>query len=118
MTDTLPRFGFVTPDLCDDEHDCSIATGDAWLSRWVPRILSSSAYRAGGTALFITYDENDGRAGNHIYTVAVSRSVPPNSSSQEAFDHYSLLAAVEDLLGLSRLGQATTATSMRPAFHL
>ena len=28
---TLPAFSFVTPDLCNDTHDCSVATGDAWL---------------------------------------------------------------------------------------
>ncbi|HVM66563.1 MAG TPA: alkaline phosphatase family protein [Acidimicrobiales bacterium] len=25
----LPTFSFVTPNLCDDTHDCSVATGDA-----------------------------------------------------------------------------------------
>ena len=30
---TLPSFAFVTPDLCNDMHDCPIATGDAWLRR-------------------------------------------------------------------------------------
>jgi phospholipase C len=116
--DTLPRFAFLTPNLCNDEHDCSLATGDAWLSTWVPGILGSPAYRAGGTALFVTYDEDDNSANNRIYTVAVAPSVPPGTSSDAAFDHYSLLATMEDLLGLGRLGHAAAATSMRAAFHL
>jgi acid phosphatase len=116
--DTLPRFGFLTPNLCNDEHDCPIATGDAWLSTWVPKILASPAYQAGRTALFVTYDEDDTTGGNRIYTVVVAPSVPAATSSDAAFDHYSLLATFEDLLGLDHLGNAATATSLRAAFHL
>ena len=32
----LRPFSFVTPSLCNDMHDCSVATGDRWLSRNVP----------------------------------------------------------------------------------
>jgi hypothetical protein len=32
------------------------------------------------------------------------------------FDHYSLLATTEDMLGLPRLGAAATAPSLRTAF--
>jgi phospholipase C len=115
---TLPRFGFVTPDLCHDEHNCPVSAGDTWLSAWVPVILDSPAYRSGGTALFVTYDENDTSPGNRVYTVAVSPSVPPATVSTERFDHYSLLATVEDMLGLERLDRAASAVSMRPAFRL
>lgn len=116
--DTLPRFGFLTPNLCNDEHDCAIATGDAWLSMWVPKILSSPAYTAGGTALFVTYDEDDSTGGNRIYTVVAAPSVVAGTTSDAAFDHYSLLATMEDLLGVGRLGNAASATSMKAAFHL
>ncbi|HEX3623351.1 MAG TPA: alkaline phosphatase family protein [Acidimicrobiales bacterium] len=116
--DTLPKFGFLTPNLCNDEHDCGIATGDAWLSTWVPKILGSPAYAAGGTALFVTYDEDDTTGGNRVYTVAVAASVIAGTSSDAAFDHYSLLATMDDMLGLGRLGSAGGATSMRLALHL
>jgi phospholipase C len=57
---TLPQYVWITPNLCDDMHDsCGgspIAHGDAWLSRNVPPILDSAAYKDGG-ALFITWDE-------------------------------------------------------------
>ena len=44
---TLPAFSFVTPNLCDDTHDCSVATGDAWLKSWFAKILASPTYPAG-----------------------------------------------------------------------
>ena len=38
----LARFSFITPNLCNDEHDCSVSTGDHWLSHLMPKILSST----------------------------------------------------------------------------
>jgi len=114
----LARYNFVTPDLVHDEHDGSVASGDAWLAVWVPKILASPAYRAGRTALFVTYDENDHRDGNHVYTVVVSPSTPAHTMAGAAFNHYSLLATQEDMLGVGRLGSAAPAPSMRAAFHL
>ncbi|MFN2606928.1 MAG: alkaline phosphatase family protein [Acidimicrobiales bacterium] len=115
---TLPRFAFLTPNLCDDEHDCPVATGDAWLSRWLPKVFDSPLYRAGSTALFVTYDESDNGAGNHVYTVAAAPSVPPGTTAAARFDHYSLLATMEDALHLPRLANAGAAASMRSALHV
>ena len=114
---TLPRFAFVAPDLCSDEHDCPVSTGDAWLSEWVPRILGSATYAAGRTALFVTYDEGNG-TDNRVYTVVVAPSVRHGSTVSAAFDHYSLLRTMEELLGLSCLANACGARSMAAAFHL
>lgn len=116
--DRLPRYAFVTPNLCHDEHDCSISTGDAWLAEWVPRILTSRAYLRGRTALFLTYDEDNGTQGNRVYTVVVAPSVRPGTVSGRPFTHYSLLATEESLLGVPCLALACSAGSMRAAFGL
>ena len=39
--DRLPSFALVIPDLCHDMHDCPVATGDAWLKRFLPPLLKS-----------------------------------------------------------------------------
>jgi phosphatidylinositol-3-phosphatase len=114
----LAAYTFIAPNLCHDEHNCEIPDGDAWLARWVPRITSSPAYRAGKTALFITYDEDDRGEGNRVYTVVVAPSVRPGTVSRSPFTHYSLLRTQEQLLGLPALGQAASAASMAGAFHL
>jgi phosphatidylinositol-3-phosphatase len=114
---TLRKFSFVTPNLCNDMHDCSIATGDAWLKSWVPVILASPAYKAGTTALFISFDEDDGSAGNRVATIVVSPYTRVGVRSSTAFNHYSLLRTTEELLGIGTyLGNAASATSMRSAF--
>ena len=49
----LPNFALVVPDLCHDMHDCSVATGDAWLKRFLPPLL-----KLPGTAVFVVFDES------------------------------------------------------------
>ena len=59
-SDGLPAFSFVTPGGCNDMHDCSVRVGDAWLSKWIPIIRQSAAYRSGQLVVFITTDEGTG----------------------------------------------------------
>ncbi|MDX6560298.1 MAG: phosphatidylinositol-3-phosphatase [Gaiellales bacterium] len=129
---TLPAFSFITPNLCNDTHDCPVATGDAWLSRWVPALVASPAYRAGRTVIFVTWDEGEGGSTNdcasnardvgcHVATLVVSPSTPRGVRSDALYNHYALLKTTEQLLGIRRhLGHANDpgTHSMRPAFHL
>ncbi len=113
------RFTFVTPNTCDDMHDCSVASGDSWLSSFLPKILGTSAYASGRTAVFLTWDEGSKRLGNHVATIVIAPSVVPGTQSGTSFSHYSMLRTTEELLGItSYLGSAAGATSMRSAFHL
>jgi hypothetical protein len=113
------RFTFVTPNLCNDMHSCSVRAGDRWIAGWLPRVLSSSSYRSGSTAIFITWDEDDGNAAQHIPTIVASAGTPRGTRSATPFNHYSLLRTTEEILGLrGRLGAAARAGSMRTAFGL
>jgi len=116
----LPRYSFITPDLCSDEHDCDLSVGDGWLAKWVPHILKSQAYGAGNTALFITYDEGSNNNNNRVYTVVASAYTPPGTVSHIHYTHYSLLRTQESLLGVPCLGHAcdSNTASMRNAFRL
>jgi len=111
-------FTFVTPNLCHDMHSCPVQVGDGWLASWLPRLLRTPGYRSGSTVVFITWDEDDGAAHQHIPTLVVSPDTRPGTRSATAFDHYSMLATTEDLLGVPRLGAAAQATSMSGAFGL
>ena len=115
---SLPQFSFVTPNLCNDTHDCNTAIGDAWLRAHVPPILASADYRAGRTALFITWDEDDSSPSNHVPLLVLSASTPAGARSNGDFNHYSLLATTESILGAGCLGSACGATSLRSAFGL
>jgi acid phosphatase len=108
----------LIPDLCHDEHDCPIASGDAWLARQIPPILRSAAYRDGSTLLVVTYDEDDHGEGNQVYTVVVSPTTAPGTRSGRPFTHASLARTVDELLGLPLLPAVRGAASMRAAFGL
>jgi len=114
---TLPSFAFVTPNLCNDTHDCSVHIGDAWLATWIPKILAASNYRDGNTLVVLTWDEGVG-PGNLIPTIVVGPTVRAGTEAAQRFDHYALLRTTEELLGVSLLGAAASASSMAPAFHL
>ena len=109
MADAAPRFVWITPDMCHDGHDCSTATADSWLARTVPVILATNAWNQGGV-LFITWDEGEDSA-NSVLTVVI-RPHPQAHVSRRLYNHYSLLATIEDELGVARLGAATRAQPM------
>jgi hypothetical protein len=131
-----PAFSLVTPNICDDMHGgpgCPsdlIATGDAWLARWVPLITDTPTYRSGDTAVFIVWDEgNGGSAGEdcaasptdescHVLAIWVAPSVRPGTVVAAPLDDYSCLKTVEDLLGVAELGNARTASGMSNSFNL
>jgi hypothetical protein len=116
--DVSAKFTFVTPSLIDDMHDGTVEQGDQWLSTFLPMVLSSLEYQAGKTAVFITWDEDDGTSGNHVATIVIAPSVKPCTRVTTHFSHYSMLRTTEEQLGLGLLGNAAMATSMRATFGL
>jgi len=100
--DTLPDFAFISPNLCNDMHDCSIATGDAWLAAEVPKILASPAFTTQNSLLVITWDEGD-KHDNRITTIVAGPAAKPGYSSDSAFTHYSLLHTIESDWGIPPL---------------
>ena len=110
-------FELIIPNMCNDMHDCSIATGDAFLRAFVPRIAGSPAFA--DSVLFITWDEGktDAGGGGHVATIVVSPLVAPGTVSTVAHDHYSLLRTIEDAWGLGCLGHACTANDLREFFR-
>jgi phosphatidylinositol-3-phosphatase len=129
----LPAFSFVTPNLIDDMHNGTVAEGNSWMSRNLPAILNSSEYKNGSTVIFITFDEGsdvgsyaDGEncAANtsdtscHLSTFVISPSTKAGARSGTLFNHYSLLGTTEQLLHLSKLGQAASYPTMISAFNL
>jgi hypothetical protein len=103
----LPRFVWITPNLCHDMHDCSPATGDRFLSRLVPPLLAALGRRG---LLILTWDEgstDDGccrlASGGHVATLLAGGLARRGARLGKAVDHYSTLQAIEDLFGLPRL---------------
>ena len=115
----LPEFGWLTPDLCDDAHDCNLAAADEHLRTLVPPTLHQLGPHG---LLILTFDEgtSDGGCcglpgGGRVATVLAGPDVPPGIEIRRPADHYSLLAAIEDRFGLPRLRLARSAKPLAPA---
>lgn len=41
----LPDYSFVTPNGCDDAHDCSLAVADAWLKTNIDPLINNASFQ-------------------------------------------------------------------------
>jgi phosphatidylinositol-3-phosphatase len=100
----LPDFALVVPDLCDDMHDCSVSTGDAWLRAHIVPLLHSPAL-AGGV-VFVVFDEGTSHegGGGRVDALALGPLVRPGSAFTAPTNHDGLLRTIEDAWGLPHLG--------------
>ena len=111
----LPRFVWITPNLCHDMHDCSVSTGDRFLATLIPALLRSLG-RDG--VLFLTWDEGSSDAaccrlasGGHIATIVAGPDARLGARMTTPADHYSILQTIEDLFRVPRLrGAACSCT--------
>jgi hypothetical protein len=112
---TVAAYNFITPNLCDDMHDCGIAAGDTWLSHEIPKIMASKAYQEGGLIL-LTWDESAG-SNVPIGLVALSPMVKPGYANTISYTHSSTLRSLEEIFAVAPfLGDAANATDLSDLF--
>ena len=109
---SLPNYVWVSPNNCHNMHDCGVATGDIWLSQFLPRVIGSSAFA--DSVVFLTWDEGSSNVngGGRIATLIISPLVIPGVRSATQQNHYGLLRTVEDAWRVSALGNARSASVM------
>jgi phosphatidylinositol-3-phosphatase len=102
------------------------AAADAFLAKWVPKILASPAYEEDGLLIVIFGAANPvatepapvpAEDPLRVGALLVSRFLSSGSTDATALDPYSLLRTTEDLFGLDHLGLAGEAKvgSLAPA---
>jgi hypothetical protein len=113
------RYMWITPNMCDNMHDCAPAVADHWLETTVKAIQESPGYKNGG-AIFVLFDEGSLRifgAGANLATIVASPNlVAPSYTTATVFDHRSYVATVEDIFGLPRLPTTESSASMDEFF--
>jgi hypothetical protein len=119
----LPTFAWITPNLCDDGHDCGASHWDPFLARTVPPLLHELGPHG---FLVLTWDEGTSDAGccgaahgGHIVTLVAGPDVRPGGRDALAVDHYGVLRTIEQALGLAPLAGAADARagSLAPLFN-
>jgi phospholipase C len=111
---SLPRFAWITPNVCHDMHDCSAATGDRFLQTWVARIVPALGSNG---ILVILFDEgwttagccHDRAAGGHIAGIIAGPGAGVGVTVRTNVTQYSVLRLIEDAGGGDDLGEAASA---------
>ena len=137
-----PAYSWISPDQCNDMHGrggtdpatdrCNFANendliqdGDAFLSSTVAMITSSSAW-TGNSAIFVTWDESDFPfgdvsgccdavpGGGHVVTLVISHSDHAARTSSVAYNHYSMLATIEQGWQIGCLANTCDSANVTP----
>jgi len=116
---TLPSYSFVTPDGCNDAHDCDISVADNWLQQNIGQLINNPTLMQ-NTLVIIVFDESasdNTNGGGRVYWVAVGPQVNPGYISTTFYQHESTLRESLEGLGLAfDLAGAATAPSMDEFF--
>ena len=109
--DASVNVAFVVPNLCNDMHDCSPATGDAFLRAFLPQVFNAPDWAH--TLLVVSFDEGTSNAhgGGQIFTM-VARQGLSGFTSSTVHDHYGLLRTIENIFGLPCLRASCAATPL------
>ena len=102
----LPDFSFVIPNVCNDAHDCSLATADSWLKTNIAPLLATAPFQAGGDGLLmIVFDESTAsdtaHGGGHVAMVVVGPKVKHGYKSTVFYQHQSALRTALKAMGIS-----------------
>jgi phosphatidylinositol-3-phosphatase len=116
---TLPAFGWLTPDLCHDAHDCPLREADQYLATVVPTVLPHLSRHG---FLVLTFDEGtetdfSGPGGGRITTILAGPAVRSGARVSTTLDHYALLRTLEEAFGLPLLRAAAQAPDLSAAFE-
>jgi hypothetical protein len=97
----LPTFTMVTPTLCNDGHDCPNSTVDGWARTHIGSLLAGDDYRAGTTAVFVLWDEDE-----PVPNLVIAPSAQPGPRDGVA-SHAAALATIELVLGVPGLADGS-----------
>jgi hypothetical protein len=106
----LPTVCLVIPDIINDMHDGTIATGDKWLQDHLDAYVRWA--QTHNSLLILTWDEGRSVLGpqenNHIPTILVGEMVQAGVYNRRV-DHYDLLRTLLDMYGLAPIGKSANA---------
>ena len=109
----------LAPNLCNDAHDCPLATADQWLQTNIDPLVKSATFQRDGL-LVIVFDEagsDNTNGGGHVPCVIVSPKAKRGYEGVGVYEHQSLLRLTGEALGLRALpNAAATAPDMGEFF--
>ena len=116
LAGNLPDFIFITPNLCNDAHDCSLDVADIWLGSQLTTLMPALDGSTQPYLIILTFDEGNGDhsccglpeddAGGRVPVVLISPAVKNTFEDDTPYTHYSLLKTISESWGLEYLRHA------------
>jgi len=113
----LPNVSMVIPNLCNDAHDCSLATADNWFKARMQQITAGQDWKSGKLLVVLTADEDDKNSDNKVLTVLIHPSLKSKVGSCK-LTHYSLSRLYSEVTHTTPILNAKNAASMKSCFGL
>ncbi len=114
----LPNYAFIVPNLCNDAHDCPLATADAWLQTNIDPLITSTGFQQDGL-LIILFDESRAdlrHGGGRIAWVVVGAKMKPGYRSAALYQHENTLRLTAEALGLTTFPNAAAGAANMAEF--
>ena len=115
----LPAYSFVAPNLCNDAHDCPLATADQWLQTNIDPLVKNATFQQNGLLVIVFDEAGSGDAtngGGRVACVIVGPKVKRGYQSVGLYEHQSLLRLSAEALGVTAPNAAATAPEMGEFF--
>lgn len=130
----VPSLSYIVADECNDMHGAPpwcvdsgkagdvddnylVSQGDKFVGQTVNDITSSPVWASGTNAIVVTFDEGN-VASDKVPTVVITNHGPRGLRDNTSYDHYSLLATLQQALGVGCLLNSCNATPMAPLFQV
>ncbi len=111
----MPNYSFITPNGCNDAHDCGLDVADNWLQTNIDPLIKSAQFQKDGL-LVIAFDESaddNTNGGGRVVAVIISPFAKAGYKSTILYQHESVLRLMLEGLGVKVLpGAAATAPKM------
>jgi hypothetical protein len=143
----VANFVWISPDQCHDMHglalpssdpcsglnpDALTTQGDTYTQATMDAIMGSPAWSSadGSSVIFVTWDENEGvsvdnsgccgvsSGGGHVVMIAISQVKSGSRTSSVAYNHYSLLATIQQSWGVGCLEATCDTAEVHPLTDL
>jgi hypothetical protein len=129
---SVPNLSYIVGDECNDMHGAPpwcvdsgkagdvndtylVSQGDNFVGQTVNAITSSPVWQTGQNAIVVTFDEGNVQ-NDKVATVVITNHGPRGIKDNTSYDHYSLLASLQQAFGLRCLLNSCGATLMSPLF--
>jgi hypothetical protein len=130
----VPNLSYIVANECHDMHGAPpwcvdsgksgdvddtwlVSQGDAFVGNTVNLITSSPVWASGNNAIVVTFDEGNVKS-DKVVTIVATNHGPRGVKDNTSYNHYALLASLQQTFGVGCLLNSCSAHLMAPLFQV